>query len=61
MAQNCIVMFEQSNIPAFFLRIIVYILVSSSFPILNHFFRTAVIKIVSNFMSGVNQEFDISA
>jgi len=54
-------MFEQSNIPAFFLRIIVFSLVSSSFPILNHFFRTALIKVMSSIVKGPNEEFDISA
>jgi amino acid permease len=44
-AQNCIQMFSRTNIPAFFLRIVVFNLVFASFPILNFFFRAGILKI----------------
>ena len=38
-------MFSRTNIPAFILRLIVFNLVFSSFPILNFFFRAGIFKL----------------
>jgi len=39
-------MFEQSDVLAFFLRIDVFLLVFSAFPILFHFFRAGILKMI---------------
>jgi len=44
-AQNCIMMFSRTNVPAFFLRLVVFNLVFASFPILNFFFRAGILKV----------------
>ena len=46
LAQNCMLMFSKTNVTAFIMRTIVFCLVFSSFPILNHFFRSGVIKLI---------------
>ena len=38
-------MFSRTNVPAFFLRLIVFNLVFASFPILNFFFRAGILKV----------------
>jgi len=55
LAQNCMLMLGQTNIAGFIMRTIVFCLVFSSFPILNHFFRSGVLKIV---YGGVSSEGD---
>ena len=44
-AQNCLQMFSRTHVGAFFLRLVVFNLVFNSFPILNFFFRSGIIKI----------------
>ena len=38
-------MFSRTNVPAFFLRLVVFNLVFASFPILNFFFRAGILKV----------------
>ena len=45
-AQNCIQMFGRADVLAFILRIIVFSLVFSAFPILHHFFRASLLKLI---------------
>ena len=45
-AQNCITMFSRTNVVAFFMRQIMFSLVFSSFPIINHFFRSGIFKLL---------------
>ena len=46
LAQNCIQMFRNSDILAFVLRMIIFVLVFSAFPILQHFFRAGFLKLI---------------
>ena len=48
-------MFSRFDVVAFFLRIIVFMLVFSAFPILFHFFRAALLKVIFGDGKG-NQE-----
>jgi len=48
-SQNCIQMFSRTNVPAFFLRLVVFNLVFASFPILNFFFRAGILKVYLEF------------
>lgn len=45
LSQNCIQMFEETDIFGFFLRIVISACVFSSFPILYHFFRAGILKV----------------
>ena len=45
-AQNCMMMFDQANWGIFIMRLLIFYLVSSSYPILNHFLRMMVVKLV---------------
>ena len=44
-AQNCIVMFKNTDIKAFVLRFVILILTMSTFPIINFFFTSLLIKL----------------
>jgi hypothetical protein len=43
--QNCISQFHYTSLIAFFMRLVVFLLVFTSFPLLMHFFRANIIKI----------------
>lgn len=45
-AQNCITQFPHTDVIAFLMRLIVFLLVFSTFPILNHFFRSGLLRLI---------------
>ena len=51
-AQNCIQMFRATDVWAFLLRLVIMPLVGTSFPILQHFFRSGILKLMSGRKKG---------
>ena len=45
-AQNCVQMFGSTNVWAFLLRLVIMPLVGTAFPLLQHFFRTGILKLM---------------
>lgn len=45
LTQNCIQMFQETDLLGFFLRVVTFLVVFSAFPILHHFFRAGILKI----------------
>lgn len=45
LTQNCIQMFQETDVLGFLLRIVTFLVVFSAFPILHHFFRAGILKV----------------
>lgn len=43
-AQNCIMMFQNTDVKAFIMRVVILILTTSTYPLLNYFFTSGVLK-----------------